>query len=88
MCSSFLIFLIFRQIFEGVNRIGPAGRDASSAFQAALSIDISPGWSFELGFVPVWGWMQSVGQTSTQEGILDAEICDSIGDDQSISRMK
>jgi hypothetical protein len=32
--------------------------------------------------------MQSVGQPSTQEGILDAEICDSIGDDQSISRMK
>jgi hypothetical protein len=47
--DEFLLF--FGDVFDGVNRIGSAGRNAGAAVNTALGIDVHLGGGFECGLV-------------------------------------
>jgi hypothetical protein len=81
------ILLILGHIFQSVNRIGSAGRNASAAVDAALGIDVPLGCGFESRLVLLG--MDAIGGADLDaEGVLDAGISNYIGHDESVSRMK
>jgi len=79
--------LVLGHIFEGVNRIGGAGRDAGATVDAAFGIDVHLSGGFELGLVLFR--VNAVGGANLDaEGVLDAGISDYISHSESISGMK
>src|SRR5271169_5389457 len=81
------ILLIVRHVFEGVNRIGGASRNAGTAVDAALGIHIHLSRGFEAGLV-LLGVDAVGGAELDTERVLDAGISDYIGHDESVSQMK
>jgi len=80
-------FLILGQVFESMNRVGSACRNAGAAVDTAFGIYIHLSGSFEAGLVLLG--MDAVGGADFDaEGVLDAGISNYIGHDESISRMK
>jgi hypothetical protein len=81
------LLFIFGQIVEGMDRIGPAGGDASAAVDASLGIDVHLSSGFKLGLVLLR--VDAIGGADLDaKGILDAGISNYISHDESISRMK
>jgi len=79
--------LVFGDVFEGVNGIGSAGRNAGAAVDAAFGIDVHLGGGFEFGLVQLG--MDTVGGANIDaERILDAVIGYYVGHDESISNLK
>jgi hypothetical protein len=78
---------VFWHVFKSMNSVGAAGRNAGTAVDAALGIDIHLSRSFELGFVLLG--MDAVGGANFDtERVFNAAIGDYVGHDESISRMK
>ena len=84
-CVLFDVFLLFfRDVFERVNRVGRASRDAGSAIDAAFGIDIHLGGGFETGLIRLG--MNAIGRANLNtEGIFDASISNYIGHDETVS---
>jgi hypothetical protein len=81
------ILLVLGHVFEGVNRIGCAGRNTGATVDAALGVHKHLSCRFEPGLILLG--MNAVGGADLYaEGILDTGISDYIGHDESISRMK
>jgi hypothetical protein len=81
------LLLVFRYVFEGVNRIGCARRNASTAIDAPVRINIHLRCSLEAGLillrVDAIRWTHFYAQR-----ILDAIVSNYIGHDESVSRTR
>jgi hypothetical protein len=77
-------FLVFGNIFEGMNRVRCARRNAGAAIDAAFGIDVHLHGGLELWLV-LFG-MDAIGWANLDtEGVFDAVISDYVGHDESIS---
>jgi hypothetical protein len=79
--------LIFRHVFQRVNRVRSASRNASAAVDAALRVDIHLRGSFEPGFV-LLGVNAVGGADFDAKRVFDASISDYISHDERISTME
>jgi hypothetical protein len=83
--DEFLLF--FRHIFEGMNRIGPAGGNAGAAVEASLGIHIHLSGGFEPRLVLLR--MDTVGGAHLDaKRVFDAVVSNYLGHGESVSRMK
>jgi len=74
-------FLVFRYIFERMNRVRGAGRNASTAIDAAVGINVHLGGRFEPRLVLLG--MNAIGWADLNtEGILNARISNYIRHDE------
>ncbi|HKU24129.1 MAG TPA: hypothetical protein VJQ54_01590, partial [Candidatus Sulfotelmatobacter sp.] len=78
------ILLVFRQIFQSVDRVGGAGRNTRTAVDASFGIYVHLGRGFEAGLVGL-GVDAVGGANLNTEGVFDASISNYIGHDKSIS---
>ena len=78
------LLLLFRHIFERVNRVGGASGNACAAVNAAFGIDIHLGRGLEGGLVLLG--MDAIGRANfNTEGVFNARIGNYIGHDESVS---
>src|SRR6202007_326962 len=76
--------LLFRHIFERMNRIGGAGGNACAAVDAAFGIDIHLGRGLEGRLVLLGG--DAVGRANLNtEGVFNARVSNYISHDESVS---
>ena len=81
------VLQILRQLLERVDRLGRAGRDASTAVDATVWIDIELGGGFKCGFILFR--MDAVGWTSVHtEKIFDAGIGNHISHDEVSNQLR
>lgn len=81
------LFLLLGHIFEGVNRVGGAGRNTGAAVDAAFGIHIHLSGRLVAGLV-LLGVDAIGGANLNAEGVLNAVISNDVGHDESISSMK
>jgi len=78
------LFLVVWDVFECMNRVGGAGRDAGTAVDAAPRIDVHLGRGLEAGLVLLG--MDAIGWANfNTEGVFDTGISNYISHDGSVS---
>src|SRR5215471_441088 len=78
------LFLVLGHIFERMNRVGGAGRNACAAINAALGINVHLRSGFETRLVLLG--MNAIGWADLNtKGIFNAGISNYVGHDESIS---
>src|SRR3954451_13032861 len=78
------LLLIFRNIFERVDRVGSASRNACATVDASLGIYIHLTRGFEAGLIRLG--MDAIGRANLNaEGVFNAGISYYVGHDESVS---
>jgi hypothetical protein len=78
------LLLVFREIFEGVDRVGGARGNACAAVDASLGIYIHLTCGFEAGLIRLG--MDAIRRANLNaQRVFDAGISDYIGHDESVS---
>jgi hypothetical protein len=76
--------LVFRDIFQCMDRVGGASGNACATINATLGIDIHLGRGLEAGLVLLG--MDAIGRANLNtEGVFNARISNYVGHDESVS---